>query len=245
MKAMILAAGEGTRLHPLTVDRPKPMLYIAERPLLEYTIAWLRHYGITQIAINLHHRPHVLIDHFGDGSAFGVEITYSVEEKILGTAGGARRIAGFFDDTFVLVYGDVLTDLDLNALLDFHVHQAVGPHLSMSLYHVANPWECGIVGLNEQGRVTRFVEKPVREDVFSDLASAGVLVVDPEMLAYIPEDSFYDFGRDLFPQLLQLGVPMYGWPLPAMTYLIDIGTPENYRKAQREWPTAAAYQFLR
>jgi NDP-sugar pyrophosphorylase family protein len=245
MKAMILAAGKGTRLRPLTEDRLKPMLDVAGRPLLEHTIAWLRHYGITEIAINLHYRPDVVMNHFGDGSAFGVNVTYSVEEEILGTAGGVKRIASFLDDTFVLVYGDVLTDLDLKALVDFHVDQPVGPHLSMSLYRVPNPWECGIVGLNRQARVTRFVEKPAPEDLFSDLASAGVLIIDPALLEYVPEDCFYDFGRDLFPKLLQLGIPMYGWPLPATTYLIDIGTPEKYSRVQQEWPTPRAHTFLR
>lgn len=244
MKAMILAAGEGTRLRPLTMNQPKPMLQIAGRPLLEYTIAWLRYYGATQIAINLHHYPKVVIDHFGDGSAFGVDLTYSCEEQILGTAGGVKRMAHFFDATFVLVYGDVLTDLDLKALVDFHFDQPAGPHLSMSLYHVPNPSDCGIVGVNEQGLITRFVEKPASQDVFSDLASAGVLVIDPELLEYVPEDCFYDFGRDLFPRLLTLGVPMYAWTVPETTYLIDIGSKNKYDKVQSEWPTSIARKFL-
>jgi len=243
-KGMILAAGEGIRLRPLTLDRPKPMLTVAGRPMLEYTITWLRYYGITQIAINLHHCPQAVMDYFGNGSAFGVAITYSVEKVILGTAGGVKRMASFFDGTFVLVYGDVLTDLDLKALVDFHFAQLGGPHLSMSLYRVPNPWECGIVSLNGQGRVSRFVEKPAEDDVFSDLANAGVLVMDPEVLEYVPDGCFYDFGRDLFPRLLQLGVPMYGWPLADTAYLIDIGTPEKYARVQQEWPTPAARKFL-
>lgn len=241
---MILAAGEGTRLWPLTLDRPKPMLPVAGRPMLEYTIAWLRYHGVTQIGINLHHCPQVVMDHLGDGSAFGVEITYSVEKTILGTAGGVKGIASFFDDTFILVYGDVLTDSDLKALIDFHFARSEGPHLSMSLYRVPNPWECGIVSLDGRGRVIQFVEKPGLQDVFSDLANAGVLVMDPELVEYIPDDCFYDFGRDLFPQLLQLRVPIYGWPLPDTAYLIDVGTPEKYARAQREWPTPAARRFL-
>lgn len=244
MKAMILAAGEGTRLRPLTEDRPKPMLDVAGRPLLEHTIAWLRHYGFTEIAINLHYRPDIVINHFGDGAAFGINITYSLEEEPLGTAGGVKRIVGFFDAPFVLVYGDVLTDLDLKALVDFHFAQPVEPHVSMSLYHVPNPWECGIVDLNAQGRVTRFVEKPPREDLFSHLASAGVVIIDPAVLEYVPENTVYDFGRDLFPKLLRLGTPLYGWPLPDTTYLVDIGTPEKYNKVQQEWPTSEAHAFL-
>lgn len=244
MKAMLLAAGEGTRLRPLTLDRPKPMLPLAGRPMLEYTIAWLHHHGITQIGINLYHRPEVVTDYFGDGSAFGVDIAYSVEETILGTAGGARRMSRFLDCTFVLVYADVLTDLDLTKLVDFHHRHAAGPHLTMTLYHVPNPSDCGIVSLDEHGKVIRFVEKPAIDDVFSDLAHAGVSVMDPELLQFVPPDRFYDFGRDLFPRLLQSGVPIYGWPLPDTAYLIDIGTPEKYARAQQEWPTPAARAFL-
>jgi NDP-sugar pyrophosphorylase family protein len=244
LKAMILAAGEGTRLRPLTLDRPKPMLPVAGRPMLEHTIAWLRYYGITQIAINLYHRPRVVMDGLGDGRSFGVRIAYSLETTILGTAGGVRRMAGFLDGTFVLVYGDVLTDLPLDALIDFHVAQSSGPHLSMSLYHVPNPSECGIVDLDDESRISRFVEKPLEQDVFSDLAHSGVSVLDPELLELIPDDRCYDFGRDLFPRLLETGVPMYGWTLPRTSYLIDIGTPEKYARAQREWPTLAARRFL-
>jgi NDP-sugar pyrophosphorylase family protein len=245
MKAMILAAGEGSRLRPLTLDRPKPMLPVAGRPALEHIVAWLRSYRCGQIVINLHHHPQAVMSHLGDGAKFGVEITYSVEQTILGTAGGVKLVADFFDETFVLVFGDVLTDLDLQALVDFHLSRPAGPHLSMSLYHVPNPSECGIVSLDEQGRIIRFVEKPAAEDIFSDLANAGVLVMDPELLGHVPGDHFYDFGRNLFPQLLRSGVPMYGWPLPETTYLIDIGTPEKYAQAQQEWPTPTARKFLR
>jgi NDP-sugar pyrophosphorylase family protein len=134
--------------------------------------------------------------------------------------------------------------MDLSALVGFHFAQTDGPHVSMSLYRVPNPWECGIVKLNERGEVTRFVEKPAKTDVFSDLANAGVLVMDPQLLKYIPADCFYDFGRDLLPRFLQLGVPVFGWPLRDSAYLIDIGALEKYNQAQREWPTPTARRFL-
>ncbi len=243
-KAMILAAGEGSRLRPLTLERPKPVLPIAGRPLLEYTICWLRHYGISRIAVNLHYRPQAVMDCLRDGTHLGVEITYSLEETILGTAGGVKRMAGYLDGTFVLVYGDVLTDLDLQALIDFHEARPPDPHLTMSLYHVPNPWECGIVAVDESSRITRFVEKPSREAIFSDRANAGVLIVDREILKYVPDGCFADWGKDVLPQLLGRGVPIYGWPLPEMAYLLDIGSPEKYATAQRTWPTAAAHRFL-
>lgn len=244
MKAMILAAGEGSRLRPLTLDRPKPMLPIAGRPMMEYTVAWLRHWGVTQIGMNLHHRPRVVMDHFGDGSSFGVRLTYSVEETILGTAGGVKRLSGFLDETFVLVYGDVLTDFELKALVSFHFARPKGPHVTISLYHAATPSDCGIVSLDGQERVTSFVEKPPIHEISSDLANAGVLIVDPELLEHVPDGCFYDFGQDLFPALLESGVPMYGWTLPESAYLIDIGTPERFAQVQQEWPTPAARAFL-
>jgi NDP-sugar pyrophosphorylase family protein len=244
MKAMILAAGEGTRLRPLTLDRPKPMLPVAGRPLLEHIIAWLRHYRITRIAMNLHHCPRVVMDHFGSGKNFGVDITYSVEEEILGTAGGAKRLSPFLDETFVLVYGDVLTDFDLGALIDFHRSRPPVPHLTISLYHVPNPWDCGIVGLDEQARILRFVEKPKKEDVFSDLASTGVLVVDHELLQHVPAGRFSDFGHDVLPALLRSDVPLHGWIIPDSAYLVDVGSPDRYERIQREWPTDAARAFV-
>jgi NDP-sugar pyrophosphorylase family protein len=245
MKAMILAAGEGTRMRPLTADVPKPMLPVAGRPALEYTVEWLKHHGMREIVINLYHHPEAVIRHFGDGRAFGVSIEYSIEEYILGTAGGTKRRASFFDRSFVVVYGDVLTDLDLSALVEYHSSRGSNFHLTMSLYRVADPERCGVAVLDAAGRVTRFVEKPRRDDCPSDLASAGVLILDPEILRYVPENVFYDYGHNLFPALLQAGIPIYGWPLPEDAYLIDFGTPENYQHAQSEWPARYAHKFVR
>lgn len=243
-KGMILAAGEGSRMQPLTLNRPKPMLPLGKQPMLSYSLAWLRYYGIRQIAVNLHHCPQVVMDYFGNGSGFGVQIRYSLEETMLGTAGGVKRLSNFFDDTFVLLYGDVLTDFDLGALMNFHLAQPSSPHLSLSLYHVANPWECGIVSLDRMGRVLHFIEKPPPETISSDLAFAGVLIMDHALLDYIPANIFYDFGRDFIPNLIRLGIPIYGWPLPENSYLIDIGTPEKYLRVQQDWPTQRSRRFL-
>ena len=235
MRGVILAAGQGTRLGSLTRERPKPMLPISGRPVLEHTVRWLRRHAITRIAINVHHYPQAIIDHFGDGSRFGVEITYSMEQALLGTAGGVKRMAASFDTPAVVVYGDVLTDFNLTELMALHANRPPEPHVSLCLYRVVNPTACGIVALDKQGRVTRFLEKPSHDEVFSDLANAGVLVIDPELLAYVPDKRPYDFGRDLFPQLLRAQVPIYGWPLPSDGYLVDIGTPENYERASTAW----------
>ena len=234
MKALILAAGEGTRLRPLTLDRPKPMLPVAGEPLLAITVSILRSYGITDLAINLHHRPDAITGYFGNGAGFGVSITYSFEQQIMGTAGAAKKLERFLNDAFLVVYGDVLTNLDYNNLMQFHhSRQSL---LTLSLYRVSNPTEVGLVGIDAHGRVTRFLEKPRPDEVFTDLANSGILVCEPEVLSHVPIDRFFDFGHDLLPALLELGEPMYGLPLAPDEYLIDIGTPEKYERAQREWP---------
>lgn len=244
MKAMILAAGEGTRMRPLTDRMPKPMLPVGGRPALEYTVAWLRHHGIRTLLINLHYQPDAVIRHFGNGSAYSVSIEYSIEEQILGTAGGTRRRADFFDQPFVVVYGDVLTDFELSALIERHTAQAGRGHLTMSLMRVPDPERCGVAELDGEGRVLNFIEKPPAGRAPSNLASAGVLVLDPEILRYVPDGVFYDYGLDLIPALLKDRVPVYGWELPETAYLIDFGTPESYQRAQAEWPTPRALQCL-
>jgi mannose-1-phosphate guanylyltransferase len=244
MKAFILAAGEGSRLRPLTLICPKPMLPVAGKPGLEWIVAWLKTCGITDLVINLHHRPETVIDHFGDGSAHGVHITFSREAAILGTAGGVKCVQHLFRDTFIVVYGDVLTDLDLKPLIEFHYTNGSEPHVTLSLYHAPNPTECGIVGLDRHGRVTRFVEKPAADAIFSDLANAGVLLIDPPLMEYVPAATFYDFSNDFLPLLLERGLPIYGQVLPEDTYLIDIGTPEKYERVQHEWPTGRLQAML-
>lgn len=245
MKAMILAAGEGTRLRPLTATQPKPMLPVSGLPTLEWIVKWLRAYDVREMAMNLSWLPETVESYFGDGSRFGVHLRYSIEDKIMGTAGGVKLLESFFDSTFVLVYGDVLTDFDLEALIKFHHSRPPGPKVTLSLTHVPNPTECGIVGVEEEtGRITQFVEKPAPDAVFSDLANAGVLIMEPELLASIPPETFYDFSLDLFPRLMEQGVPFYGWTMPTRYYLIDIGSHEKYARVQEEWPTTTMQTLL-
>jgi len=229
MKAMILSAGEGRRLRPLTNHLPKPMLPLAGRPLLEHTITYLRDSGITDLAINLHHLPQAVIDYFGDGSSWGVSLRYSVEEKLLGSAGGVKRLQDFFDETFIVYYGDLFTQADLNPMID--LHRQSGAPATMGLYRVPDPWNRGIVELNEEQVITRFAEKPPREQVFSDLANAGIYVLEPEVLDSIPAGQMYDFGHDVFPDMLAKGVPIAGYVIEET--LIDIGLPEKYEEANQ------------
>ncbi len=240
MKALILAAGKGTRLGSLTAEFPKPMLAVNGQPLLGHHLRWLRSYGVTEIAINLHHAAHVIQSYLGDGSAFGVTLTYSFEPELLGTAGAAKRLEPFLDERFVVVYGDVFTNVDLARIIAFHEARvgASGRGMTIVLYRVPNPTECGLVEVDEFGAVRRFVEKPPADQVFTDLANAGILICEPSILSLTPANTVYDFGRDLLPQMLALGWPVWGAPILPEEFVIDIGTPAGYARAQEASHTA-------
>jgi NDP-sugar pyrophosphorylase family protein len=229
MKGMILAAGEGRRLRPLTDHLPKPMLPVAGRPLLEHTITYLRNCGVTDLAINLHHLPQAVIDYFGDGSRWEVKLRYSVEERLLGSAGGVKKMHSFFDETFVVFYGDLLTWTDLRPMIE--LHQRAGVLATMGLYQVPDPWNRGIVQLDAARNIIRFVEKPARDQVFSNLANAGIYILEPEVLNWIPAEQVYDFGDNVFPNLLAEGIQVAGYVIEDL--LIDIGLPEKYEEANR------------
>lgn len=239
-KAMILAAGEGTRLRPLTLETPKVLLPIGGRPLIELQLSWLKHHGVQEVAINLYHLGDKIKDYLGNGSRFWVEISYSPEEKLLGTAGGVKRMEHFFDDTFVVFYGDVLTNFDLQAMVKFH--QEKKAIATLAIFEASNPGEVGVVRMNSERKILSFVEKP-RSPVRSPespapspqsaiLASGGVYVLEKEVLNYIPAHNFSDFAYDIFSKLVELNLPIYGYVLKPQDYLIDIGTIEKYRKAQ-------------
>ena len=213
--------------------------------LIPWIVGWLRYHGFREIVVNLCHHPDPVIAYFGNGSSNGVQMTYSVEETILGTAGGIKNVEHLFSGSFVIVYGDVLTDMDLAALVEFHHARGPQPHVTLSLCRAPNPWECGIVGVDGDNRVTKFVEKPRKEEVFSDLVNAGVLVMDRQLLDFVPESGFSDISRDLLPELLRRKVPIFAQPINDTVYLIDIGTPEKYKQVQREWPTEVATQYFK
>jgi len=229
MKAMVLAAGEGTRLRPLTYTTPKVMLPLAGRPMLEYIVGWLRTNGIMDIAINLSHLPEVVMEWLGDGEKLGVRMRYSLEEQALGTAGALSRLRDFFDDTFLVVYGDMLTDMDVRALADYHRSKAA--LATLTLFEVEEPRAYGIVEVDSEGRIRRFVEKPSPGETTSNLANAAIYVLEPEVMDSIPSETFYDFGFDVFPRLLREGAPLYGYVTDAA--ILDAGTMENYRHVEQ------------
>ena len=224
------------------------MLPIGGRPLLEHTVDWLRSFGILDIAINLHYRGDVVTAHFGDGSGFGVRITYSPEKTLAGTAGAVRKLDSYFQDVALIVYGDLLTNVDLRKLLEFHAERSLvseAPVITLSLYEPPNPRDCGIVKINSEGRVLQMREKPREEVLFSTLSFAGVMVLDRAVIDLIPPDTFCDFGYHVLPDAIQRDLPVYGLPIVEPEYVIDIGTPERYARACDEWPISTSRSELK
>jgi len=240
MNAMILAAGKGTRLQSLTEAMPKPMLPIGGRPVLEYIVRWLGFHGVRKMAINVHFQGDIIQRHFGDGSACGVSITFSPEPELLGTAGGVKKMEPFFDEVFLVAYGDVLSDLDVRALLAFHAAHGPQPHATLVVDPRPDATQCGVVEIGDDERVRGFIEKPPPGQIRSRWVNSGIMVLDRPLLADVPPGQVCDFGRDILPAWLEAGVPLWAWKLPPGHYLIDMGTPSNYERACRDWPQRAA-----
>ena len=224
---MILAAGVGSRLEPLTINIPKPMVPVANRPTMEHIIRLLAKNGVEEVAANLWYKPEKIEAYFGDGSPWGVSITYSREQELLGTAGGVRRLARFFDQTFVVISGDALTDIDLAQLLQ--VHRDKGALATIALKPVSNPRQFGVVITEPDGRIKAFQEKPAPGEALSSLANTGIYVFEPSIFDHIPAGEVYDFGKQVFPRLVRLGLPFYGHITD--DYWCDIGTLTQYRLA--------------
>jgi NDP-sugar pyrophosphorylase family protein len=228
MKAMILAAGEGTRLRPLTTVRPKPMLPLAGRPLLDYTLDLLAFFGVEEAIVNLHHAAAALEKALRAHPHPHVRLTLSHEQELLGTAGAVRRVADQLTETFFLIYGDNLADVDLDALLRFHRER--GAAATLGLFPVPPHAAVGIVDLDPDGRVRAFREKPERAS--GGAANAGIYVLEPEVIAYIPDDRPSDWGHEIFPALLRAGVPIMARFVQG--HLRDTGTPAGYLRAHRD-----------
>lgn len=228
MRAVLMAGGSGTRLRPLTCDLPKPMVPVLNRPIAEHIINLLKLNGIDEVIATLHYLPDVMRDYFQDGSDFGIQMTYAVEEdQPLGTAGCVKNIAELLDDTFLVISGDSITDFDLRAAIAFH--KAHNSKATLVLTRVPNPLEFGVVITDENYRINRFLEKPSSSEIFSDTVNTGIYILEPEVLDYLPENQETDFSKDLFPQLLAEGEPMYGYI--AEGYWCDVGHLDIYREA--------------
>ena len=222
-----MAGGEGTRLRPLTSNQPKPMVPIVGKPCIEHIVELLRGHGMDEVVVTLAFMPQAIRSYFGDGESLGVSIEYSVEELPLGTAGSVRLASEKLDDTFLVISGDALCDVDLGALVDRHKES--GAAVTIGLKSVDNPLEFGIVVTDDDGKVERFLEKPSWGQVFSDTINTGIYVLEPEVLTHIPTDGPYDFSKELFPLLLEMGRPIYGHVMEG--YWQDIGNLDQYRQA--------------
>jgi NDP-sugar pyrophosphorylase family protein len=230
MRAMILCAGYGTRLGDLTRDIPKPMLDLQGKPLLEYIILNLSKHGFNQIAINLHFMPETIQSYFGDGSRFGVELVYSYEEKILGTAGGIKKMESFLnrDDVFLVHYGDIFTNQDFSTMLKFHLDKLASATLLLHQRSKSN----SIVVINNEGRITKFLERPddiTRKTVTSPWVNSGVALCSPKIFNHIPSGEVSDLPKDVFPNLVSDG-QLYGFPLSGYRFAID--SPERLAEAR-------------
>jgi mannose-1-phosphate guanylyltransferase/phosphomannomutase len=229
MKAVIMAGGKGTRLRPLTSRQPKPMVPIVNIPCMEHIVNLLERHGFEDILVTLEFMPEVIQEYFGDGSRWDVRMEYSIEEEPLGTAGSVKFAEDKLTERFIIVSGDALTDADLRKVVDFHEER--GAEVTLVVKQVDDPSEFGIVVVEDDERVTGFLEKPDEEEVFSYTANTGIYVLEPGVLRDIPEGQEYDFSEELFPSLLEEGRPVYGYVMEG--YWEDIGNIEQYMGAQR------------
>jgi mannose-1-phosphate guanylyltransferase len=224
LTAVILVGGPGTRLRPLTDDRPKSLVPVLNRPVMEHTIAYLKSFGIEDIVLTLSYLPDAIQERLGDGSRYGVRLVYCVEEEPLGTSGAVKNAEKYVDGTFFVLNGDIFTDLDLADMLAFHRDH--GATATISLSWVEDPSAFGVVETDKKRRVQRFIEKPPRAEATSHWINAGTYVLEPSVLEHIPAGRHDMFEKGLFPRILELGDPVYGYPYRG--YWLDMGTPEKY-----------------
>jgi mannose-1-phosphate guanylyltransferase len=224
---MLLAAGLGTRLRPLTYELPKPMVPILGRPVMEHILRLLARHGFDEVVANLHYFPDLIRNRFGDGSDYGMRLAYSYEPELMGTAGGVRNVRDHFGgQTFLIISGDALTDVDLTKL--WEAHKRKGGIATLALKGVDDPSQLGVVIVNEDGRIQGFQEKPDPAEALSNLGNCGIYVFEPQIFDYFPEREFVDWAMDVFPRLLEEDVSFYGHEIEE--YWNDVGSLEEYRQ---------------
>jgi NDP-sugar pyrophosphorylase family protein len=226
MKAMVMAAGLGTRLRPLTDFLPKPMMPVANRPVLHHLLNLLRRHDVREVGINLHAYPELIQAYFGDGSKLGLSVNWSHEPELLGTAGGTKKLEEFWDgETILITSGDGLHDVDVTALLGHH--KRTGALATLTVKPVSDPSAYGVVILDRDTRVRGFQEKPTRDEARSDLANCGIYAIEAELLDRIPPDTFYDFGTEVWPSLVAANEQVYAYT--TMAYWNDVGDLDELR----------------
>lgn len=239
---MILAAGLGTRLRPITYGIPKPMAPVLNRPVMEHIARLLARHGFGEAIANLHWFPETIVEHFGDGSAFEIELSYSREERLLGTSGGVRNAAGFLGDSFLVISGDALTDIDLASMRDFHrSHDGIA---TLATKRVSDTTQFGVAITGADGRIQGFQEKPDPSEALSDLANCGIYMFGSEVFEFFPDPGtsaaagpddppgFADWAMDVFPALLDADVPFYSHEIDA--YWNDIGNLDELRQGNMD-----------
>ena len=228
MKAMVLAAGVGSRLDPLTASVPKPLVPVVNRPVMEHIIRLLHKHGFDEICANLHYLPEQIAEYFGDGAKLGVKLHFEREAKLSGDAGGVRSCRKFLqDETFIVIMGDLITDADLGALIRRHKEKKA--LASIAVKQMDDVSRFGVIVRDKEGFVTGFQEKPKQEEALSNLISTGIYILEPEVFNFIPETGDYGFGRQLFPQLVASGERVLS--IEIESYWSDVGTIDQYRES--------------
>ncbi|MDR0454093.1 MAG: NTP transferase domain-containing protein [Deferribacteraceae bacterium] len=230
MKAVVMAGGFGTRIQPLTARMPKPMIPVFNRPMMEYIIRSLKDLGVYDIIVLLYFKPDVITSYFGDGSHLGVRMHYVTPDDDFGTAGAVKKAQRFLDERFIVVSGDLITDIKLPEIVRFH--EVKKSTATITLTSVSDPLQFGVVMADKEGRILRFLEKPGWGEVFSDTINTGIYVLEPEVLNYIPENRNFDFSKDLFPALMSKGITLFGFN--AKGYWRDVGNPDSYRSCMND-----------
>jgi mannose-1-phosphate guanylyltransferase/phosphomannomutase len=227
MKAVIMAGGFGTRIQPLTINLPKPMIPLANRPIMLHIVELLKRHGISELVMLLYHQPEIIKNFFGDGSEYGVRITYVTPQMDLGTAGAVKAAAPYLDERFMVISGDLLTDFDLSAIMRFHEKRRAAA--TITLTPVKDPLQFGVVITDKEHRITKFLEKPGWGEVFSDTINTGIYVLEPEVLDLIPEGENRDWSKDIFPQMLAEKAALFGYSQKG--YWADVGNTDAYHEA--------------
>ncbi|TYQ12789.1 UNVERIFIED_CONTAM: mannose-1-phosphate guanylyltransferase [Acetivibrio alkalicellulosi] len=230
MKALFLAGGMGTRLKPITNELPKPMVPIMNKPLLERNIERLKRYGINEFVLSTCYKPHKIEKYFGSGEKLGVKVSYISENIPLGTAGAIKNAQNFFKDTFVVFNADILSDIDISDMIDFHRRK--GALVTIAVTEVDNPSAYGVIECNKKGYITAFKEKPKPHETNSNLINAGIYIFEPEMFDEIPSGRTVSIERETYPQILDKGMKIAVYN--KCSYWMDLGTPEKYLKAHKD-----------
>jgi mannose-1-phosphate guanylyltransferase len=231
MKAVVLAAGKGTRLFPLTGEIPKPMAPVVGKPIIQHIFELLARTGVNEVHVNVHHLADAVLASYGSTTSVnGTRVCITREDRLMGTAGSVKRLGDAFGETFAVIMGDALTDVDVWEVVDFHKER--GALATLALMRVADTSQYGVVELGSEQNIMSFQEKPDPDDAISNLANTGIYVLEPEVLNYIPKDTFFDFAEDVFPRLLEAGEKLVGYQ--GNFYWSDIGTLKAYRAAQHD-----------